>query len=109
MSKRTKKAGSVGRFGARYGVSIRRRIREVESKQHAEHACNSCGAPRVRRISTGIWQCAKCGHTFAGGAYYPETPAYRTAERTLRDVLEKGSAEVPPLEKEAVPAAPAEE
>lgn len=80
MSKRTHKAKSVGRFGARYGVRIRRRIREVEVRQHAEHACPSCGAPRVTRTSTGIWECSKCHHKFAGGAYVPETPTRKVLE-----------------------------
>ncbi|HLE97872.1 MAG TPA: 50S ribosomal protein L37ae [Candidatus Thermoplasmatota archaeon] len=83
MSKRTRKAKSVGRFGARYGVSVRRRIREVEVRQKADHPCPGCGAVRVARSDTGIWECRKCGYRFAGGAYYPETPGFRAAERAL--------------------------
>ena len=81
MSKRTKKAKSVGRFGPRYGVRIRRRVREVEARQKIDHPCPSCGAERVRRVSTGVWACRKCAFTFAGGAYYPQTPAFQTSER----------------------------
>ncbi len=40
-----------------------------------------CGRKAVRRISTGIWQCQKCGATFAGGAYLPTTPAGKVAKR----------------------------
>ncbi len=40
-----------------------------------KHVCPVCGRKAVRRISTGIWQCQKCGATFAGGAYLPTTPA----------------------------------
>ncbi|HWG90986.1 MAG TPA: 50S ribosomal protein L37ae [Candidatus Thermoplasmatota archaeon] len=89
MSMRTKKVKSVGRFGTRYGVSIRRRIREVEVRQKAEHACPGCGALRVARVSTGIWQCSKCNYKFAGGAYTPETPNFRTNMRAIRDAVEK--------------------
>ncbi len=92
MSKRTKKVGSVGRFGPRYGVRIRRRVREIEVRQKAAHACPSCGAMKVRRTSTSIWSCRKCNYTFAGGAYMPETPAFQTSQRVIREVLEKGGA-----------------
>jgi large subunit ribosomal protein L37Ae len=98
MAKRTKKAKSVGRFGARYGVRIRRRIREVEVRQHAEHSCPACGAPRVQRESTGIWLCKKCGHKFAGGAYVPETRAAKSAE--MAQVLETDGGETPQLPEE---------
>lgn len=38
MSQRTRKVGSTGRFGPRYGVSVRRRIGSVETKQRKWHA-----------------------------------------------------------------------
>ncbi|HEV8595772.1 MAG TPA: 50S ribosomal protein L37ae [Thermoplasmata archaeon] len=71
MSRRTKKVKSVGRFGARYGVRIRRRIQEVEGEQRKRHRCPRCLAYAVRRRSTGVWECHRCGHIFAGGAYRP--------------------------------------
>ncbi|MEK6810371.1 MAG: 50S ribosomal protein L37ae [Candidatus Thermoplasmatota archaeon] len=71
MARRTKKVGSVGRFGPHYGVKIRRRILEVETVQKATHPCPRCQAIAVRRSSTGVWRCRRCGHTFAGGAYRP--------------------------------------
>lgn len=88
MSQRTKKVKSVGRFGARYGVRIRRRIREVEVRQKAWHECPACAAPRVKRTSTSVWECRKCGHKFAGGSYMPHTPAYNANERFLRELSE---------------------
>ena len=88
MSLRTKKVKSVGRFGARYGVRIRRRIREIESRQKTWHECPSCAAPRVKRTSTSIWECRKCGHKFAGGSYMPRTPAFNANERILRELAE---------------------
>ena len=33
MSSGTKKAGSTGRLGAKYGVSVRRKIGEIEKRQ----------------------------------------------------------------------------
>jgi len=71
MSRRTKKVGSVGRFGPRYGVRIRRRILEVEVEQRKRHQCPRCSAYSVRRKSTGVWACRRCGLVFAGGAYRP--------------------------------------
>jgi large subunit ribosomal protein L37Ae len=68
----TKKVGSTGRFGSRYGVGIRKRILKVEKNQNQKHTCPSCGKNKVTRKAKGIFKC-KCGHTFAGGAYLPET------------------------------------
>ena len=86
MSLRTKKVKSVGRFGTRYGVRIRRRIREIEARQKGWHECPACAAPRVKRAGTSVWECRKCGHKFAGGAYYPRTPAFNANERVLQEV-----------------------
>jgi len=80
---RTKKVGSAGRFGPRYGLKIRRRVAVVEEKMRQKHTCPVCGRKAVKRISTGIWQCQKCGATFAGGAYLPATPAGRIAKRGI--------------------------
>jgi large subunit ribosomal protein L37Ae len=84
MTKRTKKVGTSGRFQARYGVRARTRIREVEAQQKAKHLCPSCGHQSVKRISTGIWHCRKCGNTFAGGAYLPVTEARQNIEKMLK-------------------------
>ncbi|PBO81432.1 MAG: 50S ribosomal protein L37ae [Methanobacteriota archaeon] len=71
MSQRTKKVGSTGRFGPRYGVSVRRRIGTVEKKQKRKHECPSCSKINVKRVSTGIFKCSSCDYQFASGAYYP--------------------------------------
>lgn len=88
MSRHTKKVGSVGRFGPRYGVRIRRRILEVEVDQRKRHQCPRCSAYSVKRRGTGVWACRRCGLVFAGGAYRPvvtsavrvEVPAVGEAE-----------------------------
>jgi large subunit ribosomal protein L37Ae len=84
MAKRTKKVGSTGRYKARYGVRARTRIREVELQQRKKHLCPSCGKNAVKRISTGIWRCKKCGTTFAGGAYTPKTAQGLDVEKILK-------------------------
>ncbi len=68
---KTKKAGSAGRFGVRYGRKIRFKVNEIEKKQKAKHECPSCKKPSVVRKSFGIWQCKGCDHKFAGRAYVP--------------------------------------
>ena len=82
-----KKAGSAGRFGARYGRVARRRVADIEADTNAEHACPECGEARVERAGTGIWECENCGHAFTGGAYRPDTPGGRTVSRSIRAAL----------------------
>ena len=84
MAKRTKKVGSAGRLQARYGVRARTIVRNVEIQQKAKHICPSCGHKKVKRTSTGIWQCKKCGVKFAGGAYIPRTEVGQNVEKILR-------------------------
>lgn len=62
-----------GRFGARYGVSVRKRFEMVEQKQRVPHICPKCGFEKVTRVSTGIFVCKKCSAKYAGGAFYPQT------------------------------------
>ena len=66
----TKKVGSTGRFGVRYGLTIRQKVLAVEKKQKAKYECPSCAKIAVKRIAKGIWSCAKCSHKFAGKAFY---------------------------------------
>jgi len=68
---RTKKVGSAGRMGSRYGWRLRRQLREVDLKAKASYQCSRCGKLALRRVGTGIWRCSKCGSVFAGGAYTP--------------------------------------
>lgn len=43
MSKRTKKVGIVGKYGTRYGASIRKVIKKMEVSQHSKYLCEFCG------------------------------------------------------------------
>ena len=90
MAKRTKKNKMAARFGPRYGVKIRNKIREIEEKQKAWHVCPRCGKKKVRRISTGIWECRSCGAKFAGGAYLPVTTAGKEVEKSIKSILGAG-------------------
>ncbi|MFA6805598.1 MAG: 50S ribosomal protein L37ae [Candidatus Methanomethylophilaceae archaeon] len=73
MAKRTAKAGTAGRFGARYGVVIRNRIKTIEAHQKGRHECPVCHHESVKRVSSGIWECKRCGAKFAASAYSPKT------------------------------------
>ena len=67
----SKKVGSAGRFGVRYGRKLRKKIFEVEKKQKKKHECPKCHKLTVKRLAVGIWHCKKCSNKFAGKAYYP--------------------------------------
>ncbi|MEF8879863.1 MAG: 50S ribosomal protein L37ae [Candidatus Thermoplasmatota archaeon] len=89
MAKRTKKVGPSGRFQSRYGVRPRTRVRNIEKIQRAKHKCPSCGHKKVKRVSTGIWQCRKCENKFAGGAYTPTTETGRNVKKMLRGEIDE--------------------
>jgi len=72
MSTKLKKTKSAGRFGARYGRSVRTRIVAVESKQKKKQKCPYCKKLGAKRTSKGIWECSKCGKKFASNAYHLE-------------------------------------
>ena len=93
MSKRTKKVGPVGRYSSRYGVRARTRVRDVELQQRSKHVCPHCGKESVKRSSTGIWTCKKCGASFAGGAYLPRTEAGQNVEKMMRAQTKAASEE----------------
>lgn len=87
MSKKKRRTGSAGRFGARYGRISRRRVAEIEEEMRDDHVCPECGEPRVDRDGTGIWECSRCGYRFTGGTYRPETPAGRGVRRSIRAAI----------------------
>lgn len=66
---KTRKVKSAGRFGARYGRSVRTKIAEIESVQRKKQTCLFCNRV-AKRLSKGIWQCKKCGKKFASNTFY---------------------------------------
>ncbi len=88
--KKGKKTKSAGRFGARYGRKIRKAITEIESKTNAAHKCPKCERYSVARRGTGIWKCSKCGFTFSGGTYIPQTTMGMTAQRAINKMVDRG-------------------
>lgn len=71
VRKRTKKVRIAGKFGPRYGFTLRRKYAEVAAKAAKLYPCPKCGAVKARRVSTAIWRCRRCGTKFAGRAYEP--------------------------------------
>jgi len=68
---RTKKVGSTGRFGVRYGKGVKNRFLKIETVQKAKHVCPRCLRTGLKRVSSGIWLCERCSLKFAGKAYEP--------------------------------------
>ncbi|KAI5862306.1 ribosomal protein L37ae [Durotheca rogersii] len=88
MTKRTKKVGIAGKYGTRYGASLRKQVKKMEITQHARYTCTFCGKVSVKRHSVGIWDCKSCGKTVAGGAYTVSTAAAAAMRSTLRRLRE---------------------
>jgi len=88
MGKRTKKAGVVGKYGTRYGASLRKQIRKIEITQHATYTCTFCGKDTVKRAVVGIWSCRACKKTVCGGAYTLSTATASTVRSTIRRLRE---------------------
>jgi large subunit ribosomal protein L37Ae len=72
MATKSKKTKSSGRFGARYGRSVKAKLVEVEVKQRKKQECPFCKKTGAKRLSKGIWNCSKCGKKFAHNTYYLE-------------------------------------
>ena len=70
MTTKSKKSKSAGRFGAKYGKSVRAKLVKVESKQRVKQKCPFCEKLGVKRLSKGIWKCSKCNKKFASNTYY---------------------------------------
>ncbi|MGH7340997.1 MAG: 50S ribosomal protein L37ae [Candidatus Rokuibacteriota bacterium] len=92
MASGLKKAGSVGRLGARYGVKIRRGVEEIERLHKARYKCPRCEFEAVKRYATGVWRCRHCGLKFAGGAYSPVPQEISALEKGAEDEGAQGGA-----------------
>jgi large subunit ribosomal protein L37Ae len=83
MGKRTKKVGITGKYGTRYGSTLRKLVRKIEVSQHSSYRCAFCGKDNVKRTCVGIWECKSCRRVIAGGAYTLSTASAITARSTI--------------------------
>ena len=83
MAKRTKKVGITGKYGTRYGATLRKLMRKIEVSQHSTYHCAFCGKDSVKRACVGIWECKSCKKVVAGGAYSLSTAAAVTVRSTI--------------------------
>jgi len=90
MAKRTKKVGIVGKYGTRYGASLRKTVKKMEVTQHSKYTCVFCGKDSMKRKCVGIWGCKSCKKTVAGGAYVYATTTAATVRSTIRRLREAG-------------------
>ena len=82
MSKRTKKVGSTGWMGPRYGIRIRRRVLELDRARKRPASCPQCSTVTLHRVASGIYECRRCGTRFASNAYiFAAPPPIQRTER----------------------------
>ncbi|KAH0730227.1 hypothetical protein KY289_001415 [Solanum tuberosum] len=89
MTKRTKKAGIVGKYGTRYGASLRKQIKKLEVTQHNKYFCEFCRKYAIKRKAFCIWGCKDCGKVKGCGAYTLNTASAVTVRNTIRRLREQ--------------------
>ena len=57
MAKRTKKVGITGKYGTRYGASLRKTVKKMEISQHSKYCCTFCGKDKMKRIVSRVVEC----------------------------------------------------
>merc|ERR1712244_184270 len=88
MAKRTRKVGITGKYGTRYGASLRKVVKKMEVTQHKKYVSPFCGATSLKREAVGIWTCSKTGRKVAGGAWEPHTQNYVVVNMGLKRLRE---------------------
>ena len=56
MAKRTKKVGITGKYGTRYGASLRKTVKKMEISQHSKYCCSFCGKDKMKRVVSLLHQ-----------------------------------------------------
>ncbi|XP_027706017.1 60S ribosomal protein L37a-like [Vombatus ursinus] len=84
MAKCTKKVRIVGKYGTRYGASLRKMVKKIEISQHAKYTCSFRGKTKMKGWTVGIWNCGSCMKTVAGGAWSYNTSSAVTVKSAIR-------------------------
>ncbi|XP_032991450.1 uncharacterized protein LOC117038650 [Rhinolophus ferrumequinum] len=87
MAKCAKKIGIDGKYGTRYGASLRK-MKKIEISQHAKYTCSFCGKTKMKRRAVAIWHCGSCMKTVAGGAWTYNTTSAVTVKSAIRRLKE---------------------
>nr|XP_019567360.1 PREDICTED: putative 60S ribosomal protein L37a [Rhinolophus sinicus] len=90
VAKRTKTVG-IGKYGTRYGASLRKMVKKIEISQHAKYTCSFCGKTKMKRRAVGNWPCGSCVKTVAGGAWSTNTTSVtvKSAIRRLKELKDQ--------------------
>jgi large subunit ribosomal protein L37Ae len=99
--------GPAKRYATRYGRRNREKTGILEQQYRKPQKCPYCKYVKVKRLSSGIWQCDKCKAKFAGRAY-----TFEPSKKTIREAVteeEIKSVEEPEEEFEDYEEEPAEE
>src|SRR3989338_3631363 len=86
-----KQHGSVKRFGARYGRTLRETLSKIEAVQHQTNKCPYCAYTSVTRLAAGIWECKKCAAKFTNRAYTVIKTSKKIEEQQLMEAETKDS------------------
>ena len=92
MAKRTKKVCIVGKWGTKFGATLRKIVKKFEVTKKAKYLSPFSGKECVRRQAVGIWKCKQTGRKIAGGAWTLNTAAAISAKtnvnrlRRLREI-----------------------
>jgi len=81
----TKRVGSTGRFGSRYGTRTKKTVAALEKIQKQKQSCPLCERKSLKRAASGIWICKKCGGRIAGGAYLSESTASQIIMKSIAE------------------------
>ncbi|XP_054989453.1 60S ribosomal protein L37a-like [Sorex araneus] len=89
MAKHTKKVGIVGKYGTRYGASLRKMVKKIEIS-HMPSTCmySFCGKTKMKRRAVGIWHCGSCMKTVTGGTWPYDTTSAVTVKSAIRRLKE---------------------